>query len=188
MSKKSEIFRQAKEEVLAGKDRHAVFAAYQGQITRPIQLAMVLSSIARPENKAKAHMANTLLIFLLVIVAVLKTVGLLETFSYLGLLPAIMIAMVGIVIPMLCAVEAYRWNGQIYMILPLFCFAAFVQLLREWLESRAQLGMMGLVILGTVFGLFALVLFLSIYIKKTVFPGIAGLGPKKDAQGQFVLG
>jgi len=176
---KSQIFRQARDEVRAGQDRRKVFETYQSQISRPVQLAMVIATVPEPSRKEAHLLANSALVVLLVVAALTKLLSVFVLFPQFGPVPLIGMALIGIAMPVLCAVEVARFNGQIYMILPIFCVAALMQVLIHELNSPLGLIIDGSLILG-IGGL-------SLWIKAKVFPNIGLGGVKKDASGGFVF-
>src|SRR5436190_14480470 len=118
---KSEIFKQVRAEVRAGKDRKQVFETYKSQIPKPLHLAMVISCVAYPERKKQYEILNLILIALLIVSAILKVLGAAVMFSKYGIGPSIGMSLLSVLVPALCAVEVARWNGQIYFLLPIFC-------------------------------------------------------------------
>jgi len=176
---KSQIFRQAREEVRAGQDRRKVFETYQGQIKRPVQLAMVIASIPDPARKEAHLIANSALVVLLVVAALTKLLSVFVLFPQFGPVPLIGLAIIGIILPVICAIEVARFNGQMYWVLPIFCVGSLFQIVAHELDSPLGLLIDG----GLVFAIGAL----SVYIKMKVFPNIGMGGVKKDASGAFIL-
>jgi len=175
---KSEIFKQVRADVKAGKDRKQVFETYKNQIAKPLHLAMVITCVAYPERKKQNEFLNLSLIALLIVSAVLKALGAAIMFSQYGIGPSIGMSLLSILVPALCAVEVARWNGQIYFVLPIFCVAAYLQILTHWEEGWPLL---------IDFALTTAILALSVTIWKKVFPTLKFGGIKKDLQGEFIF-
>jgi len=163
----------------AGQDRRKVFETYQSQISRPVQLAMVIASVPEPSRKEAHLLANSALLVLLVVAALTKLLSVFVLFPQFGPVPLIGMALLGIVMPVICAIEVFRFNGQIYMILPIFCAASLMQVLIHEIDSP-----LGLIIDG---GLILAIGGLSLWIKAKVFPNIGLRGVKKDAAGAFIF-
>lgn len=175
----SEIIRQVRQAVHAGQDRRQVFESYKNQVKKPLKVAMTIASIPYPDQKAKYRVLNAVLLALLILAAISKLFSVFGMFQTFGLLPALAMALVGLIVPIACAVEVYRFNGQIYTLIPIFCVLGFTQILRhyegDWLGALID-GAFLLVIAG-----------LSLVIKFKVFPHIGMGGVKKDAQGQYLF-
>lgn len=175
----SEIIRQVREAVEAGQDRRQVFESYKNQVKKPLKVAMTIANIPYPDLKAKYRVLNAVLLALLVLAAISKLFSVFGMFQSYGLMPALAMALVGLIVPIACAVEVYRFSGQIYMLIPIFCFLGLTQILRryegDWLGALID-------------GVFLLVIaVLSLIIKTKVFPHVGMGGVKKDPQGQYLF-
>ena len=175
----SEIIRQVRAAVHSGQDRRQVFESYKNQVKKPLKVAMTIASIPYPDLKAKYRVLNAVLLALLVLAAISKLFSVFGMFQTFGLLPALAIALVGLIVPIACAVEVYRFNGQIYTLIPIFCVLGWTQILRrydgDWLG--AIIDAVFLLVIGV----------LSLIIKIKVFPLIGIGGVKKDPQGQYLF-
>jgi len=174
-----EILNQARTEVLAGRDRQAVFAAYRAQVKKPQQLATVIASVAAPDRRRHWQIPNWILVVLLGIGAASKAVVLFQSLSGGGLALGLMIAGLGILVPLACAVEVARFNGAIYGLL------AFLCALNLWLVLSEERG--NDVATAVDVGFIVVVLVLSQIIKARVFPSLGLTGARRDAAGQFML-
>lgn len=175
----SEIYRRAREAVHAGQDRRQVYDSLKDQIRRPVKLAVAIANIPTPELRAKYRVLNTVLFVLLLLAALSKLLSVFAMFQDFGVLPALGVALLGLLIPVACAVEVYRFSGQIYLLIPIFCLLGLTQILR-----RYDGDLVGALIDGAFLLLIAA---LSLVIKFKVFPNIGIGGVKKDAQGQYLF-
>jgi len=175
----SEIIRRAREAVHAGQDRRQVFDSLKDQIHKPVKLAMAIGNIPYPELRARYKALNAVLFVLLLLAALAKLVAAFGMFQSLGALPALGIALLGLVIPVICAVEVFRFSGQIYTLIPIFCLLGLSQILR-----RYDGDLVGALIDA---GFLALIAGLSLFIKFKVFPNVGFSGVKKDPQGQYLF-
>lgn len=176
---KAAILKEARAAVQAGEDRQQVFARYQGQIARPMHLAVAIAGVPRPGLKQKFQVANVALIILLILAAISKVWLVISLFPSLGIFPLFGLAVVGILLPAACAVEVARFNGQIYALIPLFCLMSLLQIAMHFNGD----------VLGLIFDaiFLSVIAALSLWIKRKGFPNLGLGGVKKDAQGQFLL-
>lgn len=175
----AEIFRQAREAVHAGQDRRQVYESLKDQIRKPVKLAVTIANIPYPELRQKYRILNTVLFVLLILAALSKLLAVFAMFQSFGMLPALGIALIGLIIPVACAVEVYRFSGQIYTIIPIFCVLGVTQILR-----RYDGDLVGALIDGAFLLVIAVI---SLVIKFKVFPNMGMGGVKKDAQGQYLF-
>ena len=175
----SQIYRQAREAVYSGEDRRKVFETYKDQIKKPIKLAMVIANIPNPELKARFRILNMILFILLVIASISKLFLVFHMFLSVGVMPAIGMALIGLIVPIACAVEVFRFSGQIYTLIPIFCALGVTQLVRRFDGDGLGLAI-DLVFLLVIAGL-------SLFIKFKVFPNIGFGGVKKDPQGAYLF-
>ncbi len=176
---KSAVLNQARQAVRSGQDRHQVFETYKDQVSRPLQLAFAIAGVPDPERKARFQAANIALVILLLLAALGKLVTAITMFQGFGLLPVLGLALLGVLLPTICAIEVARFNGQIYALIPLFCLASLFQVLRHF--SGDYLG------LAVDLAFLAAILGLSLWIKIKVFPNLGLGGVKKDAQGRYLF-
>jgi len=176
---KAAILREAREAVRSGEDRQQVFARFQSQVNRPLHLAVAIASVPRPELKKKYLGANIVLVILLCLAALSKIVMVFALFPTFGILPLLGLSLVGILLPGACAIEAARFNGQMYALIPLFCLMGIIQTALHYNGDLLEL------VLDSAFLL--VIAILSLWIKRKVFPSLGLGGVKKDAQGQFLL-
>ncbi len=176
---KGAILKEAREAVRAGEDRQQVFTRYQGQIARPMHLAVAIAGVPHPGIKEKCQVANVALLILLILAAVSKVWLVISIFPSLGVFPLLGLAVVGVLLPAACAIEVARFNGQIYALIPLFCLMSVFQIAMHF--NGDVLGL----VLDTLF--LTVIAVLSLWIKRKAFPNFGLGGVKKDAQGQYLL-
>jgi hypothetical protein len=174
-----EILSKARKDVMAGRDRREVFAAYQAQVKKPHQLATVIASVAVPERMRSWQIPNWILVVLLGIAAASKAVVLYRSFSGGDVGLGLLIAGLGIIVPIACAIEVARFNGSIHGLLTLLCGLSLWQVLSN---DRGDVTDTAVDV-----GLIAVVLVLSQLIRARVFPSLGFAGARRNAAGQFML-
>lgn len=178
MSATSQLLKQARAEVRAGADRQAVFDKYRGQIDKPIKLATIVAATPQDPIPTSARILNAILLVLLILAAISKAFAAVALFGDMdSVAPVILGVILGMVIPVIFAIAVAKWEGQVYMVLPLLCALG---ILRSWMKSSPlEAG------LDTIF-LIAIAV-LAVVVKRMVFPGLGFLGVKKNAGGEFVF-
>lgn len=175
---KKQALRQARADVLVGKDRREVFETYKAFVPKPMQLATVIVGVPDPELKRQYFIPNLILLILLILAAVLKFFSLFALVQEFGLAASFGLGLLGLIVPVLCAIGVARFEGQFYLILPIFCIAGFLQIINHYHDP----------ISAAIDAAFILaILVLSLLIKKKVFPNFGLKGAKKDPQGNFLF-
>jgi hypothetical protein len=177
---KREAVKAAQADVKAGKDRHQVFEAYKGEFARPIQLAAVISGVAKEEEKRKAKGMNLALVVLLVVAGILKFLGVLGALWPTHVALALGLALVSLLIPFGFAYEINRFNGALYGILTFLAGLGIVNVALRIADGPIE-ALVDILLLAAI-------LALSLNLRKKLFPGLGLLGPKKDNAGAYLLG
>jgi len=177
MSTTSQVLKQAKQEVLSGADRRTVFEKYQSQFPKPLKLATVISNIPKGPIPPLARVLNIVLIVLLFLAALSKAIAVLAILSDAPAVPAILGVLLSIALPVIFAIAAIKWEGQVYLMLPLLCLLG---ILRSWMKNPALDAAIDTFFLLAIAGV-------AVAIKLIVFPNIGFRGVKKDASGQYVF-
>ncbi len=178
---KRELIRAVQNEVKEGKDRRKVFEEHQAQFSKPLQLATVISGIARDDAKKQFGVLNKVLVALLGITGLLKAAGIWFSLSPTNLGLAAGVALLGLAIPWLFAFEVNRFTGQLYGLLTILAGINVLNVLARF----ASEGVIGTAIdLGLLGG----IIVLSHVLRTRLFPGLKLLGAKTDGSGAYDLG
>jgi len=175
---KKQAFRQARADVIAGKDRRTVFETYKAYVPRPLQLATVIASVPNPERKRRYFALNIFLLILLILAGAFKFFYLVSLFTGNSVVTAYAVALLGLVVPILCAIGVAKFDGQFYIILPIFCVAGLLQVVTHYQGLLSALLDVSFILL---------IMVLSILIKAKVFPNLGLGGVKKDASGNLMF-
>jgi hypothetical protein len=175
---KREILHQVKEEVLAGKDRSQVFESYKQSFPRPLHLANFIASIPHEELKGRYRILNYFLLALLILGGIGKLFALITLFKGQNPALAIGLALLGLLVPLALAIEVVKMNGQVYQVIPIFCAAAYLQIVNHFQGIPDAL-------IDAAF--ITLVLVITLLLKARLFPNIRWFRVKQDAQGNFVF-
>jgi len=175
---RSAILKAAIKERQAGKPAEEIYKTYQGQVRPDSALAMVIASVADPERKRRYAFLNYVLVGLLVLLALLKALNVLVTFSDLS--PGLMVSAVvlGLIVPLAFAFGIARFDGRWYFLLiGLLVINALNILVREeghWLSKLPDLILLAAIIV------------LAIVVQRKIFPNVGLYGVKKSADGSYI--
>lgn len=171
MASKRELLKAAMDEVRAGKPRQEVFTSYQSQVSPDKQLAYIIASVADPERIKQGAKLNNILFGLLVFAAITK--GL--TALFMG---SLFMLLLGLVVPVVFAIGVYKYEGQVYTFLILLAGLGIA-------NALLRIGKDGGWVLIDV-ALLGAILWLTLQVKRTVFPNMDWASVRKDAQGNYV--
>lgn len=176
MSATSQLLKQARHEVRAGGDRQAIFQKYRDQFTRPVKLAMIVASTPQDPIPSFAKVLNVILFVFLILAAISKAFAVTAMLGEFQM-PMLLGILLAVALPLIFAIAVIKWEGQVYLILPLLCLLG---ILRSWMKS-APLD----AAIDTIFLL--VIAALAVAIKLMVFPHLGFLGVKKNAAGEFAF-
>ncbi len=174
-----QLFKAAASEVRAGKDRRQVFQDYQGKVRPESGLAMAIATVPDPERMKRYAALNYVLVALLILAALLKALHGFMLFREHSIFLGVGAIFLGILLPLILAIGAARFDGQIYPLLIVLCVLNALNLALKWEQYGSDL--------LADFILLAIILGLAIALKQKLFPNIGIFRVKKDAQGSYLF-
>lgn len=142
-------------------------------------IATMIASTIDPQAKEKYKALNNLLLALLVLSAIAKLllgIAVLSSLSPLLIPFAILFPFISIVL----AIEVYKYSGHIYGIVSLFSFGSILRTFANFTDLEFD-GYFDIAVL-------LVIALLALYLKDKMLPHYGFLGPKKDSEGNYILG
>ena len=176
---KKEAIKIIQDRILKNVPRQEILNELSEQYYDKNKITALIASTIDPQTKEKYKILNNLLLGLLAVTIIAKIligIVLLSTLSPL-LIP---IAFALPIITIWFALEVSKFKGYIYNILGLLAIASIFNAISNIRESGIY-GIIDVVIVIAICGL-------SFYLGNKMFPNYGFFGPKKDTEGNFILG
>lgn len=177
MSEQSQALKQARHEVRAGGDRRAVFEKYKSKVPRDLKLAMIVASTPQDPIPNTARILNAVLLVLLILAALSKALTAFTMLSDTSAMPILFGILLSILLPVIFAVAVAKWEGQVYLLLPLLCLLGILRAWMKYSSLDAAIDTIFLLAIGAI----------AVVVKLMVFPHLGFLGVKKDGSGGYVF-
>ncbi|BHH85960.1 hypothetical protein [Desulforhopalus sp. 52FAK] len=160
----------------AGRSRPDIFKELSEK--RPAdtaKFAYLLASIPYPEQRRKFLKINAILFLLLLILPCL----ILMAAWPIDLQQSTLFLTIKIVVPFLLSYFVYHFHGGVYRLLPVWCGIDLLEslLLLEF-TTGYELAKIALLVL---------IIGVSLYLAKKVFPNLKFMGPRQDEAGRYLL-
>ena len=142
-------------------------------------ISTLIASTPDNQTKEKFMILNNILLGLLILTIVFKILVAITLFSSISLY-LIPIAFLIPIFSIWFAFEVSKFKGYIYNLLGLFAIISIFKVLGNLGES-GTFGLIDIIIVVAIAGL-------SFYLGKKIFPNYGLFGPKKDSDGNVILG
>ena len=176
---KKEAFKTIQNRIQENIPRQEILNELSEQYYDKNTISALIASTIDPQTKEKYKLLNNFLLGLLaltIIAKILIGIALLSSLSPF-LIP---IAFLLPIITIWFALEVSKFKGYIYNILGILAIASIFNTIGK-LEESGIYGIIDVVIVVAICGL-------SFYLGKMMFPNYGFLGPKKDTEGNILLG
>jgi hypothetical protein len=176
---KKEAIKTIQDRILENIPRQEILNELSEQYYDKNTISALIASTIDPQTKEKYQLLNNLLLGLLALTIIAKIlIGIVFLSSLSPLL--IPVAFVLPIITIWFAFEVSKFKGYIYNILGMLAIAGIFNTISNMRES----GIYGLIDVVIVLAICVL----SFYLGKKMFPNYGFFGPKKDTEGNFLLG
>lgn len=176
---KKEALKTIKDRIQVNTPRQEILNELSDQYFNKTTISALIASTIDPQTKEKYKMLNNLLLGLLALTIVAKILVGIVIFSSLSpfLIP---IAFVLPILTIWFALEVSKFKGYIYNILGMLAIASIFNSIGNIGEAGIY-GIIDVVLVASICGL-------SFYLGKKMFPNYGFFGPKKDTEGNILLG
>lgn len=140
-----------------------------------MKFAFAIATIPKKPIPEKCLMVNTLLLFFLLCLPILTFIDSLP----IDLASPTVFLLIQLVVPLICLYFVFEYHGAIYRIAGLWFMVDFVEAVMEFRQDS-------LVESFRILCLF-MVIVLSFYMARKLFPNLKVLGLRKDVQGNYQL-
>lgn len=183
MTKKSlnkrEAIKTIQDRMQVNTPRQEILNELSEQYYDKTSISVLIASTIDPQTKEKYKTLNNLLLGLLALTIIAKILVGIVLFSTLSPL-LIPIAFVLPILTIWFAIEVSKFKGYIYNILGMLAIASIFNSIGNIGESGIY-GIIDVVLVTSICGL-------SFYLGKKMFPNYGLFGPKKDTEGNILLG
>jgi hypothetical protein len=176
---KKEAIKTIQDTIQVNTPRQEILNELSEQYYDKTTISVLIASTIDPQTKEKYTTLNNLLLGLLALTIIAKILVGIVLFSSLSpfLIP---IAFVLPILTIWFALEVSKFKGYIYNILGMLAIASIFNSIGNIGESGIY-GIIDVVLVITICGL-------SFYLGNKMFPNYGFFGPKKDTEGNFLLG